>query len=82
MRTQSKFLYGAESFMFNFPQDIKLLLYVKVRKHLKFFIIYLILASMATPMCLFCQALIRVPNFFTVKLKHFRKDSDGENDDS
>lgn len=73
MRTQSRLLYGAESFMFNFPQDIKLLLYSKVRKHLKFIIMFLILASMATPICLFFQALVRVPNFFKVKLKTYLK---------
>jgi hypothetical protein len=75
MREQSSLLYLAESYMFNFPDDLKLLWYIKTP--LKTRIPSLIIAAMATPIGLLFQVLIRIrlPNFFTVKFKHARKDS-------
>jgi hypothetical protein len=72
MREQSSLLYLAESYMFNFPDDLKLLWYIKAP--LKMRISYLIIAAMAVPTGLLFQVLIHLLNFFTVKFKTRRKD--------
>jgi hypothetical protein len=78
VRTQSRILYAAESYMFNFPDDLKILWYCKLYKHPEVFIAYLIIATMATPIGLLFQALIRFNlNFFAVKLKHLFKPHKG-----
>lgn len=73
MREQPIILYLAESYMLNFPDDLKLLWYIKAP--LKMRIPYLLIAAMAVPIGLLFQGLIRlhIPNFFAVKLKHFRR---------
>jgi hypothetical protein len=69
MREEPKLVYWGKTFMFNFPYPCKMILHDRGLRHPKRLIPFLVVAGLATPICLVFQSLVYL-NFFTVKFKH------------